>query len=166
MPKRSVRISDKLDSRLQTAVKDHAFATPSDFIRSAVEKALKDDEDLLGMEERIAASCGRINKDIYRVMRAQQALFAFVDAFVKIFLSACQSHPPSSRRRQSRAQGSVTNVWSRVQGKECPASRSSPCTISSTTWNRKIEAGFSTAPELAKLRSAWRRSRPSGPFEY
>lgn len=104
MPKRSVRISDKLDSRLQTAVKDRGFATPSDFIRSAVEEALKDDENLIGMEERIAASCGRINKDIYRVMRAQQALFAFVDAFVKTFLT-CMPEPPAEIKAQSIACG-------------------------------------------------------------
>lgn len=68
MPKRSVRISDKLDSRLQTAVTDHGFANAESISPGlAVEKALKDDEELLGMEERIAANCGRINKDIYRV---------------------------------------------------------------------------------------------------
>jgi Arc/MetJ-type ribon-helix-helix transcriptional regulator len=102
MPKRSVRISDKLDGQLQTAVKDGGFRTPSDFIRSAVENALKDDEDLVGMEERIAASCGRINKDIYRVMRAHQALFAFVDAFVKTFLT-CMPEPPSQLKAQAIA---------------------------------------------------------------
>jgi Arc/MetJ-type ribon-helix-helix transcriptional regulator len=99
MPKRSVRISNKLDDRLQTAVKDGGFRTPSDFIRSAVEKA---DEDLVGMEERIAASCGRINKDIYRVMRAQQALFAFVNAFVKTVLT-CMPEPPSQLKAQAIA---------------------------------------------------------------
>ena len=63
MPKRSVRISDKLDGRFQTAVKDGGFRTPSDFIRSAVEKALKDDKDLLGMEELLDAA--RRGRSIY-----------------------------------------------------------------------------------------------------
>lgn len=102
MPKRSVRMNDKLDGRLQAAVKDRGFATPSDFIRSAVEEALNEDEGLVGMEERIAASCVRINKDIYRVMRAQQALFAFVDAFVKAFLT-CMPEPPSQVKAQAIA---------------------------------------------------------------
>ena len=97
-----MRISDKLDGRLQTAVKDGGFRTPSDFIRTAVEKTLKDDEELVGMEERLAASCGRINKDIYRVMRAQQALFAFVDTFVKTFLT-CVPEPPAEIKTQSIA---------------------------------------------------------------
>jgi len=53
-------------------------------------------------EERIAATLGQARKDAFRVARAQQALFAFVDTLAKALL-ACVPEPPAEARPQAIA---------------------------------------------------------------
>jgi Arc/MetJ-type ribon-helix-helix transcriptional regulator len=100
MPKRAVRIQPELDQRLQKATKDRGYRSPSAFIRAAIEAELKSRSESEGMEEQTAASFDRLAKELRRTLRGQQALFALLDAFTKVFL-ACVPEPPADARAQS-----------------------------------------------------------------
>jgi len=100
MPKRAVRIQPELDQRLQKATKDRGYRSPSAFIRAAIEAELKSRSESEGMEEQTAASFDRLAKELRRALRGQQAIFALLDAFTKIFL-ACVPEPPADARAQS-----------------------------------------------------------------
>jgi Arc/MetJ-type ribon-helix-helix transcriptional regulator len=100
MPKRAVRIQPELDQRLQKATKDRGYRSPSAFIRAAIEAELKSRSEGEGMEEQTAASFDRLAKELRRTLRGQQAIFALLDAFTKIFL-ACVPEPPADARAQS-----------------------------------------------------------------
>jgi Arc/MetJ-type ribon-helix-helix transcriptional regulator len=93
MPKRAVRIHPELDQRMQNATKERGYRSPSAFIRAAIETELKSRSESEGMEEQTAASFDRLAKELRRALRGQQAIFALLDAFTKIFL-ACVPEPP------------------------------------------------------------------------
>ena len=100
MPKRAVRIQPELDQRLQKATKERGYQSPSAFIRAAIETELKSRGESEGTEEQTAASFDRLAKELRHVLRGQQAIFALLDAFTKIFL-ACVPEPPADARAQS-----------------------------------------------------------------
>ena len=58
--------------------------------------------ELTGTDERIGAGFDRVSRDVFRVDRGQQAVFALVDAFVKAVL-ACVPEPPPEARPQAIA---------------------------------------------------------------
>ena len=100
MPKRAVRIQPELDQRMQNATKERGYRSPSAFIRAAIESELKSRSERAGMEEQAAASFDRLAKEFRRVLRGQQAIFALLDAFTKVFLG-CVPDPPAEARAQS-----------------------------------------------------------------
>lgn len=100
MPKRAVRIQPELDQRLQKATKERGYRSPSAFIRAAIETELKSRSESEGIEEQAAASFDRLAKELRRALRGQQAIFAMLDAFTKIFLT-CVPEPPVDTRAQS-----------------------------------------------------------------
>ena len=100
MPKRAVRIQPELDQRMQNATKERGYRSPSAFIRAAIEAELKSRREGKGIEEQTAASFDRLAKELRRALRGQQAIFALLDAFTKIFL-ACVPEPPADARAQS-----------------------------------------------------------------
>lgn len=102
MRKRAVRISPELDQRIQQSAKDRGYRTPSAFIRAAIEDELKSSSQMAGMEEQTAATFDRLSKELRRVLRGQQALFAMVDALTKAFLT-CVPEPPAEARAHSIA---------------------------------------------------------------
>ena len=102
MRKRTVRISRELDERIQQSAKDRGYRTPSAFIRAALEDELKSHNQMSGMEEQTAASFDRLSKELRRVLRGQQAVFALVDALTKAFLT-CVPDPPAEARAHSIA---------------------------------------------------------------
>jgi hypothetical protein len=53
-------------------------------------------------EEQVAATLDRVLRDVTRVARGQQALFAVIDTFVKTFLT-CIPDPPADGMAQSVA---------------------------------------------------------------
>jgi len=50
------------------------------------------EDTMIGAEARLAASMERMSREIFRLGRAQQALFAFVDSLAKILLT-CVPEP-------------------------------------------------------------------------
>jgi Arc/MetJ-type ribon-helix-helix transcriptional regulator len=104
---RAARLTPELDGRIALATKTGGFSNPSAFIRAAIERELAGRESGVDpAEERIAASLGRVTREIRAVKLGQQALFAFVDSLVKTLLT-CVAEPPRDAYDQAVARGKV-----------------------------------------------------------
>lgn len=98
-----VRVSEDEQHQVEKAAKDRGYLSPSAFIRAAIRNELSGrDGELTEAEQRIAATLERESRDIFRVYRGQQALFAVVDTLVKTFLT-CVPEPPRDGMTQSVA---------------------------------------------------------------
>jgi hypothetical protein len=71
-------------------------------VRAAVERELADRDVLIGVEERLVATIDQVQRELFRVGRAQQALFAFLDSLAKVLLT-CIPEPPQAVRDQAIA---------------------------------------------------------------
>src|ERR1700685_1717104 len=93
MPRRTIRLTAGIDERVQSTAKQKGYANPSAFLRAAIDHELSGHEDtIIGSEERLAAGMEQMRRDIFRLGRAQQAFFAFVDSLAKILLT-CVPEP-------------------------------------------------------------------------
>ncbi|MGD0669965.1 MAG: hypothetical protein ABSB23_20690 [Bryobacteraceae bacterium] len=93
MPRRTIRLTQYTDERLQSTAKLRGYANPSAFLRAAIDHELAGrEETMIGAEARLAASMERMSREILRLGRAQQALFAFVDSLAKVLLT-CVPEP-------------------------------------------------------------------------
>ena len=93
MPRRTIRLTTDTDERIQSAAKLRGYSSPSSFLRAAIQKELGEREDgMIGTEERLAASIEQVRRDVFRLGRTQQALFAFVDSLAKVLLT-CVPEP-------------------------------------------------------------------------
>ena len=82
---RGMRLSEATYKAVVQAAKARDYASPSAFMRAAVEKELRGtDATLDESEQRITASLERYSKQVRRVSTGQQALFAYVDALAKV----------------------------------------------------------------------------------
>ncbi len=88
--------------QLEDAAKAKGYTNPSAFIRAAIRNEIDGRAELSGTEQRIAAGFDRVSKDVFRVGRAQQAMFALFDAYVKVMLT-CVPEPPSDASAQAVA---------------------------------------------------------------
>jgi Arc/MetJ-type ribon-helix-helix transcriptional regulator len=103
MKPRAIRFSEKTIKELEAIAKQRGFASPSAFIRYAVKQELGGrEEGLTGAEERLAASLEQVRKDVFRLARTQQALFAYLDTLTKAFLT-CVPEPPADAKPQAVA---------------------------------------------------------------
>jgi hypothetical protein len=102
-----LRIDESLIVRIQRATADGGFASPTAFMRAAIERELVGRESGVdAAEERIAASLDRLAREIRGVKLGQQALFAFVDSLVKTLLT-CVGEPPREVHDQAVARGKI-----------------------------------------------------------
>jgi len=92
MPKRSIRLTDAVDQRIQSATKLRGYSTPSAFLREAIKKELNEPGDGSAANEKILGLHQEVRQEVRRVERAQQALFALVDSFAKVFVT-CVPEP-------------------------------------------------------------------------
>lgn len=99
MAKRAVRIQSEMDQRIRQVAKQRGYQTPSAFIRAAIENELTTGRKLAGIEEQTAVSFDRIAKEMRRVLRSQQAMFALLDALTKAFLTSVPEPPADARER-------------------------------------------------------------------
>jgi len=103
MPQRSIRFSEKLAKDIAAVSSDRGFSSETAFIRYAVGQEVSSrQEDLVGAEQRLAASVEQVRKDIFRLARAHQALFAYVDTLAKTLLT-CLPEPPADAKPQAVA---------------------------------------------------------------
>lgn len=103
MEPRTIRLSDKALTEIESVVRQRGFDSPSAFIRYAVEQELSGRQDgLTGAEERLAASIEQVRHDMFRLMRVQQALFAYLDTLAKTILT-CVPEPPMDAKPQAVA---------------------------------------------------------------
>ena len=57
---------------------------------------------MAGAEERLAGSVEAVRRDLFWVIRVQQALFAYLDTLAKTFLT-CVPEPPADAKAQAVA---------------------------------------------------------------
>jgi Arc/MetJ-type ribon-helix-helix transcriptional regulator len=103
MPQRTIRFSESTKKQIQEAAERGGFTSPTAFIRYAVQQQLsaaarQDD----GAEERIGANVEQLRREVVRLGRAQQALFAYLDTLGKTILT-CMPEPPMDARPQAVA---------------------------------------------------------------
>jgi transposase-like protein len=68
MAQRAIRFSETTDKEIQEAAGRHGFSSPTAFIRHSVEQQLSGrSEELVGAEERLAASLERVRQEIFQL---------------------------------------------------------------------------------------------------
>ena len=94
----------------------------SAFIRQAISNELRSgDSAIRETEDRIAATLDRLAKEVRRLQTAQQAQYAIMDSFVRLFLM-CVPEPsgnagdPAKARAASRYSNFVKNVARNMTG--------------------------------------------------
>jgi hypothetical protein len=96
---RGMRLSEATYKAVVQAAKVRDYASPSAFMRAAVEKELRGADSTIGeSEQRISASLEKYSKQVRRVSTGQQALFAYVDALAKVILSTLPDTDEDTRK--------------------------------------------------------------------
>jgi len=76
MPRRTFRLTADKQEQLQSTAKLRGYANPSAFLKTAIDHELSGREDvIIGAEKRLAAGMEQIRREVFRLGRAQQALF-------------------------------------------------------------------------------------------
>jgi len=105
MPQRTIRFSETTRHQIDEAVAQGGFSSPTAFIRYAVGQQLSARAERggdSGPEERLAANLDQLRREVVRLGRAQQALFAYLDTLGKTILT-CMPEPPTDARPQAVA---------------------------------------------------------------
>jgi Arc/MetJ-type ribon-helix-helix transcriptional regulator len=93
MPRRTIRLPEAVDERIDQAAKLWGYSSPSAFLRAAIKKELSErTEGTVPSSAQMVGSLKDIQNSIRRLERAQQALFALVDSLTKAFLT-CVPEP-------------------------------------------------------------------------
>ena len=98
----AVRLTREEQHQVEEEAKTRGYANSSAFIRAAIRNELDGRAELTGTDERIGAGFDRVSRDIFRVGRGQQALYALMDAFAKATLT-CMPEPQPEGRPQAIA---------------------------------------------------------------
>lgn len=98
----AVRLTRDEQREIEAATVAKGYANSSAFIRAAIRNELHGHSELTGADEKIGAGFDRVSKDIFRLGRGQQAMFALLDTFAKAVL-ACVPEPPPDARPQAIA---------------------------------------------------------------
>ena len=103
MPQRTIRFSESTKKQIEDAAERGGFASPTAFIRYAVQQQLSSGAPQADdAEERIGANLEQLRREVVRLSRAQQALFAYLDTLGKTILT-CMPEPPTDARPQAVA---------------------------------------------------------------
>lgn len=103
--KATVGLTEDEYKLVRQSAKERAYLSPTAFMRAAIRNEINGRDGALSEAElRIAAGLERASREIVRIQRAQQALFAVVDTLVKTVLT-CVPEPPRDVMSQSIARG-------------------------------------------------------------
>jgi Arc/MetJ-type ribon-helix-helix transcriptional regulator len=103
MPQRTIRLPEATRKQIEEAAERGGFSTPTAFMRYAIEQQLgarapqRDDS-----EQRFGADLEQLRRELVRVHRSQQALFAYLDTLSKTILT-CLPEPSADARSQAIA---------------------------------------------------------------
>ena len=122
MARFDIRLSDEIAAQIHSAVSERGFESVTAFIRQSIANELRHGTPAFNeMEERISASHDRLVKEVRRLQTAQQALYAILDSFVRLFLM-CIPEPsgsaidPAKTRAASRYHNFLKNVARNMTG--------------------------------------------------
>jgi hypothetical protein len=103
MPQRTIRFSEDSRKQIGDAARRGGFVSPTAFIRYAVRQQLSAKPPQGdGAEERLGANLEQLRREVIRLSRAEQALFAYLDTLSKTILT-CIPEPPTDARAQAVA---------------------------------------------------------------
>jgi|ERR1035438_5476684 Arc/MetJ-type ribon-helix-helix transcriptional regulator len=104
MPRRTIRLTTAIHERIDSAAKLQGYSSPSAFLRAAIKKELGGRTEAVGANaEQIIGCFNEVRKDVRRLERAQQALFALVDSLAKVFLT-CVPEPRAAAMEPALAE--------------------------------------------------------------
>jgi len=117
-----IRTTDEYAKQIGQVATDRGFDSASAFIRQAISNELRVGETAIHeTEDRIAATLDRLTKEVRRLQTAQQAQYAIMDSFVRLFLM-CVPEPsgnavdPAKARAASRYNNFLKNVARNMTG--------------------------------------------------
>ena len=117
-----IRTTDDLAKQIEQTASERGFESPTAFIRQTISNDLHAGESAFReTEDRIAATLERLAKEIHRLQTAQQAQYAIMDSFVRLFLM-CIPEPsgnaidPARARAASRYNNFLKNVARNMTG--------------------------------------------------
>lgn len=102
MAQRSLRLTNDLRRRINTAVSERGFSSAAAFIRAAIQNELDRGEAQRrseALEERLAASVARLVEDLRKVTNGQQAAIALIDSLSKVILTCVPEPEPAAFSR-------------------------------------------------------------------
>jgi Arc/MetJ-type ribon-helix-helix transcriptional regulator len=105
MPRRSLRLAENLDRRVNELVQQRGYRSWSAFVVEAIREKSGRVEALDSMTEaevRLAASFGQIMREMRSLHTSMQAQFALTDALTK-YLLTCIVEPPTEMLEPARA---------------------------------------------------------------
>ena len=96
MARRTIRLPEAVNEKIDTAAKQRGYSSPSAFLRAAIKKVLSERaEGANPSAEHVVGSLKEIQHSIRRLERTHHALFALVDSLTKAFLT-CVPEPRGS----------------------------------------------------------------------
>ena len=104
MPQRTIRLPEETKKQIEEAAERGGFSSPTAFIRYAIQQQLAtgSPQRNSGGEERLGANLDQLRREVARMHRAQQALFAYLDTLSKTILT-CMPEPSADARSQAVA---------------------------------------------------------------
>jgi len=103
MPQRTIRLSEATKKQIEDATERGGFSSPTAFIRYAIQQQLAAGSPQTdSSEERLRANLEQLRREVARLHRSQQALFAYLDTLSKTILT-CMPEPTADARSQAVA---------------------------------------------------------------
>lgn len=123
-----MRLSQEDHRRFEEVAKTGGYRSPSAFVRAAIRNELNGRAELR-TEERIAGGFDRMSREISRVGRSQQAIFALMDTFVKTLLTCVPEPSPDAKPQaiaRARPLRTTHSQCGAVDVQRCPRDYAGP----------------------------------------